>query len=156
MLNKRIIIYKKKEEGEFRSETLGEDLLTCALEKPEHSGRVRAIGSYVTPTMYFRLPPERRKGLTKDQAVELIEAQKQIGEQKEIISHLHDRLSRLEAAIQKDLNNEGNGLIIEGKGSCSVKKPSRLIDEDMHNDDEEDEVFVMQKTDAVQVIITYL
>ncbi|KAH6835404.1 hypothetical protein C2S53_003255 [Perilla frutescens var. hirtella] len=42
---------RQKEDGVFKPSRLGEDLLTCALESPEHSGRVRAIGSYVTPSV---------------------------------------------------------------------------------------------------------
>lgn len=66
----------------FRSLELGEDLLTCALQNGEHSGRVRGIGSYVTPTAYFKYPKQGRRSAKHDHAAELVEAKKEISDQK--------------------------------------------------------------------------
>lgn len=41
--------------------TIGKkDILTLALETPEHTGRVRGMGQHVTPSMYFPPPPTRQ------------------------------------------------------------------------------------------------
>ena len=39
-------------------------MLTTALETPEHSGRVRVFGGFISPKSYFNLPRQRR--ITKD------------------------------------------------------------------------------------------
>lgn len=40
-------------------------MLTTALGTPEHSGRVRGVGGFVTPKMFFNLPKERKPAITK-------------------------------------------------------------------------------------------
>ena len=40
------------------------DVLTAALETPEHPGRVRGVGSLVTPTSYFNIPRRRSNSST--------------------------------------------------------------------------------------------
>ena len=42
-------------------------MLTTALGTPEHSGRVRGVGGYVTPKMFFNLPKEKKSGITKSE-----------------------------------------------------------------------------------------
>ena len=55
---------EKKKAGEL--EFYGaEDVLTTALESQEHSGRVRAVGGYITPKQYFKLPREKKIRITK-------------------------------------------------------------------------------------------
>ena len=50
---------EKKKAGEL--EFYGaEDVLTTALESQEHSGKVRAVGGYITPKQYFKLPREKK------------------------------------------------------------------------------------------------
>lgn len=57
---------EKKQKGEF-SPYGSTDVLTVALETPEHSGRVRAVGSFVTPKIYFNLPRERKLQISKSE-----------------------------------------------------------------------------------------
>ncbi|XP_057804697.1 uncharacterized protein LOC131020066 isoform X3 [Salvia miltiorrhiza] len=138
---------RQKEEGEFKTQRSGEDLLTCALESGEHSGRVRAVGSYVTPSMFFKHGRKRRQHMENEQLVDLMEAKKHIVEQNEMICHLHDRLSKLEAAIAKDKDDEVKG--------SHDKQPSHLMDEDFEEEEEEeeeeeDEVVLVEKFDALQ------
>ena len=55
-----------KKNGEF-TPCGSNDVLTTALETPEGSGRVRAVGSFVTPKVYFQLPRQRRVDITKSE-----------------------------------------------------------------------------------------
>ena len=73
--------------GEIQFEC-GEDVLTTALGSNEHSGRVRAVGGYVTPKRYFNLPNKIR--ITK---AELMARDRQRDEQFE------KKTSALEAEI---------------------------------------------------------
>ncbi|KAK1383971.1 hypothetical protein POM88_021706 [Heracleum sosnowskyi] len=57
-------LLEKQSKGEF-SPCGSEDVLTKALETPEHSGRVRGVGSFVTPSMFFNLPTGKRCRITK-------------------------------------------------------------------------------------------
>ena len=45
--------------GEFKP-TGANDVLATVLETPEHSGRVRGVGNFIPPTMFFDLPKKRR------------------------------------------------------------------------------------------------
>lgn len=80
---------EKKEKGEIQFEC-GEDVLTTALESREHSGRVRAVGGYVTPKRYFNLPKEKKIRITK---AELMARDRQRDEQ------LQKKTQALEAEI---------------------------------------------------------
>lgn len=55
---------EKKEKGEFQVSGIT-DVLSTALKKEEHSGRVRGVGGFVTPKMFFNLPKGKRTRITK-------------------------------------------------------------------------------------------
>lgn len=55
---------EQKEKGELDL-CGGEDVLTKALETPEHSGRVHAVGGYITPKQYFNLSMKKKLRITK-------------------------------------------------------------------------------------------
>lgn len=55
---------EKKNKGAFKPSG-SEDVLSVALETPEHSGRVRGVGSFVTPSTYFNMPKEKKTRITK-------------------------------------------------------------------------------------------
>ncbi|KAL8103440.1 hypothetical protein AgCh_027861 [Apium graveolens] len=57
-------LLEKKEKGEIEFSG-GEDVLTTALDSCEHSGWVRAVGGYVSPKEYFKLPREKKIRITK-------------------------------------------------------------------------------------------
>ena len=40
------------------------------LETPEHSGRVRGVGNFIPPTVYFNIPKVTRNRITKDELLE--------------------------------------------------------------------------------------
>ncbi|KAL6204906.1 hypothetical protein ACLB2K_022173 [Fragaria x ananassa] len=53
----------KKQESEGSLTTVGStDVLTLALKKPEHPGRVRGVGGFVRPNVVFDLPIKRKRG----------------------------------------------------------------------------------------------
>lgn len=82
--------------------------------------------------------------MKNEHLVEFMELKKQIVEHNEMILHLHGRLSKLEATIAKDKDNEKNE-------SCSDKQPCHL-DEDM-GEEEQDEVVFVEKVDVLQVLL---
>ena len=45
-------------------------MLTTALQTPEHSGRVRGVGGFVSPSIFFNIPPGRRNRITKAELLE--------------------------------------------------------------------------------------
>lgn len=55
---------EKKRKGEFKPSG-SEDVLSVALETPEHAGRVRGVGSFVTPSTYFNVPKGKKTRITK-------------------------------------------------------------------------------------------
>lgn len=55
-----------KRKGEFK-QSGSSDVLTAALETPEHSGRVRGVGSFVSPSTFFNMPKGKRTRVTKDE-----------------------------------------------------------------------------------------
>ena len=60
--------------------------MTAALETPEHSGRVRGVGGFVTPKSFFNLPRQRTR-ISKAQLSEELENQKkEIAQLKAMIS----------------------------------------------------------------------
>ncbi|KAL6213606.1 hypothetical protein ACLB2K_013053 [Fragaria x ananassa] len=53
----------KKQASEGSLTTVGStDVLTLALKKPEHPGRVRGVGGFVRPDVVFDLPIKRKRG----------------------------------------------------------------------------------------------
>lgn len=72
-------LLEKKEKGEFQPSG-SVDVLSTALETPEHSGRVRGVGGFVTPKLFFNLPKDKRKRITK---AELLACDRQRDEEME-------------------------------------------------------------------------
>lgn len=100
---------KLYEEGKFCPSHPTDDILTQALEKPEHLGRVRGVGAYVTPTQYFSLNKETN--LRMGNIVQEIRAEfrKQITEMSAQILELRQHI----------MKND-----VEDKDSCSNKNVS--------------------------------
>lgn len=127
---------QQKENGLIKSKGLAEDLLTCALETPEHSGRVRAAGCYITPTKYFK---RRQNG--EDRKLMMIEVQRHINDNKTLLDKLNARLEKLEAIVQNKDNDE--------KSSSSVKLQYAQKDEEFVDNDDDD-VQLADKVDSLQ------
>lgn len=69
-------------DGTFKSKRGNNDLLTAALGKGEHSGHVRGVGAYVTPSKFFKTSREKRPKIDEKTAHELEDAKKKIEETK--------------------------------------------------------------------------
>lgn len=62
------------------------------METPEHAGRVRGVGNFIPPTLYFDLPKQTRNHVTKEQFHNL---ELQIAELKALVAggNLHSPMS---------------------------------------------------------------
>lgn len=123
----QIKLQKKEAKGELTTEGV-DDVLTLALGKPEHPGRVRGVGGSVKPASYFNLP-KRRKLSVEDTVRKSVRAI--LEEEKEAIIAKEraiwvERLAILEAKLEgktfpgdspkpETPRNEH----VSGQGSCS-------------------------------------
>lgn len=72
-------------------------MLTAALETPEHSGRVRAVGGFITPKAFFNLPRAKSSRITK---AELLARDKQRSEELErATADLRAEITELKALV---------------------------------------------------------
>ena len=127
-------------------EGIKEDVLTVALMSKEHDGRVRAVGSHVTPTVYFNIPKDKagKMNIFLAQQQELMEAKA--------------RIEKLKAAVIKLSAKEE--VVTDDKGSCSVKseqlvnfsnaEPARILSGEGKTADDDD-VLLLTSLDALQV-----
>lgn len=109
-------LLEKKRKGEFQPSG-SQDVLTTTLETPEHSGRVRGVGSFVTPAMFFDLPKQKRTRITK---AELLAQDKQRDEEMEKTKQdFMAKIASLEALINA---NNISSQILSDKASCEPNK----------------------------------
>lgn len=118
---------EKKEKGEIQFSG-AEDVLTTALESLEHSGRVRAVGGYITPKQFFNLPREKKVRITKeelmardrqrDEKTQALEAE--IAKLKALISpgQNHDSPMQSEKASFQPANKQPAAIILEFDEDC--------------------------------------
>ena len=120
----------------------------------EHHGRVRAVGSHVTPTVYFNVP--KGKGVK----IEFRVQQEEFLAQKEELMETKARLQKLEALVHKMTASPLD--VTEDKGSCSAKmshpvkfsfvEPAKQLFNEEKTDDDED-VTLVDTLDALQVYL---
>ncbi|PIA35546.1 hypothetical protein AQUCO_03500122v1 [Aquilegia coerulea] len=80
---------KQKKDGNLVIQ-VNDDILTLALGTPEHSGRVRAAGPFITPAAYFNHPKRNsRKNVT--------ELQQKVNEQADKILEVNQMIHELQA-----------------------------------------------------------
>ena len=113
-----------KLKGEFKPSG-SSDVLSTALETPEHAGRVRGVGSFVTPSMYFNLPKGRRNRVTKDELLARDkrreeEFEKRTEEFEKNTQNLMSEIAELRALI--GASNLHLSPMLSDKASCRVEK----------------------------------
>lgn len=101
-------------------------ILEHALEKDEHHGRLRGVGSQLTKTTYFRVP----RG--KNSNASLVDRREWMKE-KEKNAEQELRIARLEAAIFK---TDACDVDIDEKGSWSVISKPHFKDEKLHEQED--------------------
>ncbi|XP_040369464.1 uncharacterized protein LOC121051309 [Rosa chinensis] len=133
-------LMEKKRKGELEISG-SSDVLSQALETPEHSGRVRGVGGFVNPSTYFKLPKQKRVRTTK---AELLardkERDRELEETKKIILEkqakaeelLNKRIAQLEALITEKATYTPHSPISD-KGSFHDKEKKRPINLDVDN-----------------------
>lgn len=92
------MLLEQQEKGEFKPSG-SDDVLSTALQTPEHSGRVRGVGGFVTPSAYFNLPKQRRVRVTK---AELIARDRVMSEEFEKMKREMTELKALIASTPKN------------------------------------------------------
>lgn len=138
-----------RQEGKLELKGCKEDVLTVALDAKEHPGRVRAVGSQVTPTVYFNTPKEKGKSKAN--------LRRELMEQKA-------RIQKLEAVVFK---LDPSSAHTDEKGSCSEKmepvnlsnaEPVRSLHSEIKPDadDVDDDVVLINTLDALQVYLETL
>lgn len=104
-------------------------MLTTALQTPEHSGRVRGVGGFVSPSIFFNLPNGKRSRITKaellardcERDAELEKAKQEMAKEME--------KTRQELAELKGLLSKANisSPLVSEKASCDAQ----IVDDQM-------------------------
>lgn len=112
----------KQQEKEGKLSTSGSnDVLTLALGTPEHGGRVRAVGSYVTPNSYFHLP-KRRKTSVKENVRESIKAIVEEEREKIVAQIVAEEREKIKAEIMAEEKRKISAQILEEERANIVAK----------------------------------
>lgn len=113
---------EKKRNGVFKP-CGSDDVLSTALETPEHSGRVRGAGSFVTPTLYFNLPKGKRCRITK---AELLARDRQrdaeLEKTKQEMTAELEKTKREMAELKSLLKSNYPSPVLSDKASCQTKQ----------------------------------
>lgn len=131
LINEKIDLYlEMKRKGEF-IQSGSSDVLTAALETPEHSGRVLGVGSFVSPSTFFNMPKGKRTRVRKD---ELLARDKKRDEEFErrtqefdkITENLTKEIAELKALITASNHHSP---MLSDKASCREEKEQSLEEE---------------------------
>ncbi|KAM5552517.1 hypothetical protein ABKV19_027060, partial [Rosa sericea] len=107
---------KKLASGELSAEGTN-DVLTLALGTPEHGGRVRGIGGFVTPTTYFHLPKRRKESI---EATVRVSVQKILLEEREkIVEEAREKI--LEEAREKIIKEAKEQILADERAMWEAK-----------------------------------
>lgn len=105
-------------------------ILEHALGKEEHPGRVRGVGCDMTQTSYFKVHRGKKidPEIYRRHEEELMAEKKKNAEQDKLLVDQRERIARLEAFVYKGKTPDDD---FEQKGSCSVKKRSENLSDDI-------------------------
>ncbi|KAL6185455.1 hypothetical protein ACLB2K_041588 [Fragaria x ananassa] len=96
----------RKEVDEGKRTAVGmNDILTQALETPEHSGRVRGVGGHITPHEYFGLPNLRKQSFEARMRKIVHEESKKIIEEAKLVI-LKEAKEQLREEIREEIEAE--------------------------------------------------
>lgn len=122
---------EKKRTGDFVPSGMN-DVLSTALQTPEHSGRVRGVGSFISPSKYFNMPKKRKNqssSAEKETKDELEKTKAELERTKNEFSSQINELKAMMASLQSPN--------LSDKASCRVEQ----LDELMANN-EDDDIFI--------------
>ena len=141
---------EKKKKGDLIIEGTN-DVLTLALGTPEHSGRVRGVEGFVSPTSYFGLLKHRRLAITK--AKLLAHDREHDGELQEDKKLVADQEARIEQLLNERMA-EFEARIFRGKASFEPVTPVPDKGSDispLDSDESEPDVMIKQEDDVMVV-----
>lgn len=113
---------EKKNKGELKIEG-SKDILTMALETPEHSGRVRAVGGNVNPSTYFNIPRKARDTISKNELLAILKKENQ--DLLERIQKLEEKGARKEPVTPNIVQGQG---MVSDKASCFYEDKAKYVD----------------------------
>ena len=114
-------------------------MLSTALKTPEHSGRIRKVRSFISPSKYFSLPKKKRNRLSKSEMMvheqetmaELERTKEELARTKKDFSSQIDELK----AMMVKLTSSN----LSDKASCRIEP----VEELMANNEEDDNVIAI-------------
>lgn len=104
-----------------------------ALQTPEHSGRVRAVGGFITPKAFFKLPREKKIRITKS---ELMARDRKMSEK---MQSLESEVAELKAMVNAQANHQSpimsdkasvDQLAVEQGGTKPTAAKGLVLDDD--------------------------
>lgn len=115
-------LLEKQRNGEFKS-CGSDDVLSAVLKTPEHPGRVRGVGSFVTPTVFFNLPKGKRCRITK---AELLARDRQRDAEfekarQEMVAEI-DKTKQEMAELKAMIKSNNPSPMLSDKSSCHPKQ----------------------------------
>ncbi|XP_073153042.1 uncharacterized protein [Henckelia pumila] len=125
-------LLEKNEKGEFKVSGMN-DVLTTSLGSQEHHGRVRGVGGFVKPHVFFKTPRKKRESFQKTTTGN-------INEQLEETRLLKAELEKLKAQLASVLpiiNDRSSEIVASNKSSeiqCPKQKQSKDMDPKLSKD----------------------
>lgn len=108
-----------QEKGEFHPSG-SEDVLTTALQTPEHTGRVRGVGGFITPKQFFNSSGEKNIRITK---AELMARDRKMAEK---MQNLESEIATLKALLVNGQANHGSPIFSD---KASVGRAAAVPDQ---------------------------
>lgn len=138
---------EKKKNGELKVEGAN-DVLTMALNTPEHSGRVRAVGGNVNPHVYFNIPKKPRDIITKKELIAMfLKDREGLLERLEIL----EKKQRGDSPVTPKMVPAGQGLMSD-KASCVYEDKAKGVDVEVKKKAADVEVVEVEEVDIAETV----